>query len=181
MVPGGEFKYSHSTENKQVIENYASHKRRKLPIRGYLVRIRYTPFCPQSAQITVLYPTPSTSRLRSGASIYENKRGKGEYPRARLFQKADCCGPRNLLKRDDRKLCIALFQKVWLVKHLEADKPPRAEGTHRIVCGEDPASSAGYSPHRPMPSATESRCARPDRPRRGLRPSWRHTDIHPAR
>jgi hypothetical protein len=43
------------TENKDVIENYASHKRRKLPIRGYLVRIRYTRFCPQFAQITVTF------------------------------------------------------------------------------------------------------------------------------
>ena len=42
-------------------------------------------------------PHPSTSRLRSGASICENKRGKGEYPRARLFQKADCCGPRECM------------------------------------------------------------------------------------
>jgi len=76
-----------------VSANTPSNKRRKLPIRGYLVRIRYTPFCPQFAQITVLYRNPSTSRLRSGASICENKRGKGEYPRARLFQKADCCSP----------------------------------------------------------------------------------------
>jgi hypothetical protein len=103
MVPGGGLEFRHPAENKEVIENYASNKRRKLTIRGYLVRIRYTPFCPQFAQITVLYRNPSTSRLRSGASICENKRGKGEYPRARLFQKADCCSPRNLLKRDDRK------------------------------------------------------------------------------
>jgi hypothetical protein len=47
IVPGGGLEFSHPTENKQVIENYASNKRPKLPIRGYLVRIRYTPFCPQ--------------------------------------------------------------------------------------------------------------------------------------
>ena len=43
MVPGGGLEFSCPAENKEVIENYASNKRPKLPIRGYLVRIRYTP------------------------------------------------------------------------------------------------------------------------------------------
>ena len=44
VVPGGGLELLCPTENKEVIENYASTKRRKLPIRGYLVRIRYTAF-----------------------------------------------------------------------------------------------------------------------------------------
>jgi hypothetical protein len=57
MVPGGGLEFRHPAENKEVIENYASNKRRKLTIRGYLVRIRYTPFCPQFALITVTFYT----------------------------------------------------------------------------------------------------------------------------
>ena len=58
MVPGGGLEFRYPTENKQVIENYASNKRRKLPIRGYLVRIRYTIFCTQFALILRAEHTP---------------------------------------------------------------------------------------------------------------------------
>jgi hypothetical protein len=44
MVAGGGLEFLRPTDNKEVIEDYAGSKRRKLPIRGYLLRIRYTPF-----------------------------------------------------------------------------------------------------------------------------------------
>src|ERR1039457_7550860 len=72
-------------------------------------------------------------------------------------------------------------QKVGVVKHIYSDIPPglATRWRHNRIVWEDPASSAGYSPHRPMPSATESRCARPDRPRRGGGPAGGGTHTHP--
>jgi hypothetical protein len=119
IVPGGGLEFSHPTENKQVIENYASNKRPKLPIRGYLVRIRYTPFCPQfDSDYGYIYTAHRAHSLlpRLFSQIDAPLPGGEVQTRARLFQKADCSGPRIPLKRDDRKSCVALFQKVWVKK-----------------------------------------------------------------
>jgi hypothetical protein len=89
MVPGEGLEFRYPTENKQVIENYASHKRRILPIRGYLVRIRYTPYCPQFALITVTF-IPHTEHIPLLPGMFSQiDPPLSGAPGARLFQKAD--------------------------------------------------------------------------------------------